>query len=85
MTFAPFEIRFTTETRSTRRKISYDPIGRRRLDHKFPPFGNRIGDALRGSDTGEDLCFEETEDFLFAPVEPEQIKNYLSVPSVTLW
>ena len=27
---------------------------------------------------------DATEDFLFAPVEPEQIKKYFSVPSVTL-
>ena len=33
---------FTTESQRSRRKFSYDPIGRRRSNHKLHPFGNRI-------------------------------------------
>ncbi len=37
---------FTAETQRTLRECSYDPIGRRRLDHKLSPFGNRCSEHI---------------------------------------
>jgi hypothetical protein len=59
-----FETRFTTETQRAQRKISYDPIGRRRLDHKPNPLRNRVIGSIGNSDMGACVVLRQRR-FLF--------------------
>jgi hypothetical protein len=81
------ESRFTTEPQRSRREFSYDPIGpsprrngfgraggRRRLDHKLHPFGNKIMSPVKTSEIGRNSCFASTGGFWFGghlPAKPK--------------
>jgi len=69
--------RFTAETQRALREYSYDPIGRRRSDHKLSPFGDRCKVAFHSCGVANNACIDAKEGFLFGGLSPPNKKSLL--------